>query len=520
MQTQKPETFQDAINEEAVSPNEPLFSELTPWRPRHGIPKLDMPTKAAVPKLVLPPSALKSYHKRTDSAELRHVAEQEVEMRKAGRSFFGDMERQALDHGKMHAVRYSGNLNVHKSSYLSAVRSSHNISVDIEGERAHRLLYCDDELHVLAIQLIFTLIIDCNVDLDPRYCDRYPWDHKMQNIPFILHHHLNDEAIVDLLPRIMASLHELGKPAVRLLRILCADFFRPDWYQKRSRISGVAGAYSTVFKCCLPWWGQNEGLVLKVIDAPKHNTDRCSQVEFFSEVAIHEALRSYPGACRMLDYGLDMQADAFILVLVEYKCSLKQWRAKQKLSNELQLPVYWMIFREIIRTCVDLLDRGIVHFDLKCDNVLLEPCAAAPTEAFWKGVFHTSSRKYGNLLLRRKHSRIRDLQLAFNVILGDFGESVKFEGGKEGAQAGSTMHARGTDSFKSPEMLLVGGASQVHHRAFDRRKQRGAGAPSDVWSLGCLLYELVTGVPLFIDNDWMQLVARVTSPGSQLITGT
>jgi len=69
---------------------------------------------------------------------------------------------------------------------------------------------------------------------------------------------------------------------------------------------------------------------------------------------------------------------------------------------------------------------------------------------------------------------------------------------------------RGTEFIKSPEMLLVANASKKEAKWFDRRKRQGAGAPSDVWSLGCLLYEIVTGDYLFHDEDWIRFFIRVT----------
>lgn len=62
-------------------------------------------------------------------------------------------------------------------------------------------------------------------------------------------------------------------------------------------------------------------------------------------------------------------------------------------------------------------------------------------------------------------------------------------------------------------MLLVGNAQRADRHGFDRRRREGAGPPADVWALGCLLYELVTGDFLFYDPDWIRFFVRLAQPG-------
>lgn len=55
----------------------------------------------------------------------------------------------------------------------------------------------------------------------------------------------------------------------------------------------------------------------------------------------------------------------------------RQWRARQPASPAGQLRLYYAIFAEVVAAVGALLDRGVVHFDLKCDNCLLEPLPGA-----------------------------------------------------------------------------------------------------------------------------------------------
>lgn len=99
-----------------------------------------------------------------------------------------------------------------------------------------------------------------------------------QNIPFILYHHLNHEDNRPLLPHLLPRLAGVGQPALRLARLLCSALFRPEWYSGRCRISNAVGAYSTVYRACLPPWAGEGTVVLKLVDTPHHIQDRCAQV--------------------------------------------------------------------------------------------------------------------------------------------------------------------------------------------------------------------------------------------------
>jgi eukaryotic-like serine/threonine-protein kinase len=128
---------------------------------------------------------------------------------------------------------------------------------------------------------------------------------------------------------------------------------------------------------------------------------------------------------------------------------------RDRLNKEQQLPIHDSL--QIVREAADALqyahERGIVHRDIKPENILL---------------------------------------LGGHALVADFGiaRAVTQAGGDKLTQTGMAV---GTPAYMSPEQSL--GSDHVDAR-------------SDVYSLGCVLYEILIGQPPFTGPNSMAIMAR------------
>jgi len=394
------------------------------------------------------------------------------------------MEGAALIKGKMQAVSRP----LEGQGSYGPVRP-----VDLQAEQAARQVYSDQGLHLTVLQLVLTLLLRPDGSLDPAYADSSPTDRLAHNVPFILLHHLNHPSNSSVVAPLLEWSRGLGEGGPRLMRLLCRCLFNGSLYTKRSRIA--RGAFAQVLRAEAPALGHDSaGVALKVTDLPATVHDGHALVDVFSEVALLQAFASNPAVCQVWDYGVE--GDNFVLVLRRYEASLAQWRASLPSDPGPRLRLYFTIFADVLRAVQGVHAANVVHFDLKCDNVLLAPLPGRKATDMW-------------------HTDPAAIDPAFRVVLADFGEGRAF--GQLSPGSAVTTRNRGTECVKSPEMLLVANAARKTRDTYDRRRREGAGAASDIWSLGCLLYELVTGQFLFHDPDWIRFFMRVTRSDSSVI---
>ena len=403
-------------------------------------------------------------------------------------------------------------------------------------------IYCSDNIHVHFVELAFSIIIDDKVHkFDVTYCDPFPHVNRKPNILFTIMKHMEskynsylvddfseefnpppslgepDSArvkdVVDFnlgaqslaffsnytntvdvadspvegqivpilsltgtkkvisheLPNILISLrenviHHKGD-YLRLLRLTMPSLFTPKKYGNGKHIA--SGAFGVVMM--VPPKEETGGVpcAVKILEKSTNEFDNPHLFEVFTEVSILDLCRGDRRATQLVDFGCTLSS--YYIVMEYYPKTLKAWR--KSVADNPPLPTMLRVYREFLIAANILRDKKINHFDIKCDNIMLD---------------------------------VRGIPA-----LADFGESMCYKNEK----TCYTLLNKGTEWIKSPEMLSIDLTSTTANPNFDRRKKIGAGPASDIWSIGCLFFELLTGHFLFATTDWSFFYTRVTSEG-------
>ena len=173
------------------------------------------------------------------------------------------------------------------------------------------------------------------------------------------------------------------------------------------------------------------------------------------EIEIHRSL-DHPNIVKVFDVIYHQSENAIFIVMEFCEYGDLQKFQNKKSFNEKYIQYYMLQLRDALKY---LRDKNIVHRDLKPQNILL---------------------------ISPVHIKITDFGLSRNINLED-------ENNSQVEDLFSTYC--GSPIYMSPELL--------NHERYNSK--------SDLWSLGIILYELITGYPPFLAKNLKQLVAKINT---------
>jgi len=371
--------------------------------------------------------------------------------------------------------------------------------------REQRRIYEDPELHSLILTLILALLLTPKRGLlDSTYVEQYPTANRKRNVPFLFSFHINHCANRNILPWLSQQVEAISHiGGLRLLKLLCETAMHRWMYSNKTIIG--SGQFGHVSRAEVQFSDQNV-VAVKQIAKQKHIQDRCVFADVFSEIACLDAIRFENNVCQLFDYGVD--EGGYWIVMKYYQNTLKKWREALVGTVDDNLPVLLAVYRQVLKAVHVLHRHGVVHYDLKCDNIMIDP------DRIWDGdgiqISEACNLDENHVPANRRPSTGVDDQIP-RIAVADFGESRMMLDEND-----VCTRNRGTEVLKCPEMLQIDKVARQEGDYYDRRKIPGTNQAADVWSVGCLLFELLTGSFLF--QDPAESFVRVTNEGYDILT--
>src|SRR6185369_5695140 len=177
---------------------------------------------------------------------------------------------------------------------------------------------------------------------------------------------------------------------------------------------------------------------------------------FFQEARASNAIR-HPNIVEAYDFGV--LPDGASYIIMEY---LEGENLSERIKKQTRLSVRAALdfTCQAAAALAAAHDKGIVHRDLKPDNIFLTPDPRAP-----------------------QHEQVKILDFGIAKLQGPIDAMSSHK-----TRTGTLM---GTPLYMSPEQCL--GVREVDHR-------------TDIYSLGCILYEMLCGSPPFVSEGFGALI--------------
>jgi serine/threonine protein kinase len=364
-------------------------------------------------------------------------------------------------------------------------------STFLDHHRRFRRVYVSQDVHVEMVLCVLAGLLAPRGYVDPDFADSYTMTNRKVNLFYFVEAHIRHERNnflpAQLRHRAAASAHA----GLELLVMLISP--SPEFGERYVVGDEIgSGAYGLIHECDIsvpphsssmaatnthdaaPSHPPGGGLVIKRTPVAQHALDRVAVVRAHAEALALMNLSGVAGVCSLVDVGNTGQH--YCLVMPRYFSNITTWCGAVRVTAQSAVAkarLYLRRFTEILVAVASVHEHGIVHGDIKAENIFID--------------------------------------YADNVAIGDFGDCEFVS--KEDKVATLLPTMLGTEAIRSPELV-------VPHQYADRRKRQSTAFHflRDVWALGCLLYEMATGVMLFATDDTGEMIHRITNADADVMT--